>query len=377
MKKLSVVISAMLCCSLAYSQEVDVRLIPRVDVNVGAPTAKGEDWSFDLGNTCFYTLVEGSFLDNFSFSIENHWMSMYDVDTHGDDVAALYRQTGLSYANNWLDWAYLTYTFNTDNAGSFSITGGKDVLAIGGFEYDAYDFDSHFGLNSQFWNYAPVYQWGGKIGYTTPSEMTSIFFQVATSPFGANIFKKQPQYPAYSLLARGEYDWFAAIWSTNFLQYDKSKYINIISLGNQFYAGDCTIGIDWMNRARTAKSFFNQEMSLMGTVSYNFGDKFEVFGKAGWERFANDGFFSRGEDDVFGIYEDNADPIIDAMTEEVLGYERLSKDYIFGGIGMNWYPLRDSQDLRVHAVVSANNWYPSVSVNIGVTYNFSLTDLFL
>ncbi len=352
MKKLTVVLTALLCCSLAYSQEVDVRIIPRVDVNAYAPISKSAEWDVDFGNTSLYTLVEGTFAENFSYSICNHWLSVPGYSGVGEEIAGLYTGSLYSNANNWLDWANLTYTLCTENAGSFDITLGKDVMNIGGFEYDAYDFDCHFGLSSLLWNYSTVYQWGGKIGYTTPSEMSSFNFQATTSPYGGMMFKEK-QYGAYGIQYRGEYDWYSAIFSANMIQYDDKKYLNVLALGNQFYAGDCTLGVDWLNRARSTKDFFNQEMLLMGSVSYNFGDKVELFGKVGWERFKGDGYFIYGDPE----------------------YE-FPDDYIFGGVGVNWYPLKDSQDLRVHALFTMNNVDETIAFGVGVTYNFSITDLF-
>lgn len=374
MKKLTFVTTALLCCSLAYSQEVDVRIIPRVDVNALVPTSKESDWGVDFGNTSLYTLVEGTFAENFSYSIANHWLSVPGISGVGEEIAGLYTGSLYSNANNWLDWANLTYTLSTENAGSFEFTAGKDVMAIGGFELDAYDFDSHFGLSSLFWNYGSVYQWGGKVGYTTPSEMSSFYFQATTSPYGGMLFRDR-QYGAYGLMYRGEYDWYAPIFSTNFIQYDRNRYMNVIALGNQFYAGDCTIGIDWMNRARSARNFFNQEMSLMGTLSYNFGDKVELFGKVGWERFKGDGFFSMptlGQEDAFGLYTDYCAVYEPLDGETLIAYEPLPENYIWGGIGVNWYPVKDSQDLRVHALISTNNIDGLLTVGIGVTYNFSV-----
>ena len=110
MKKLTVVSTALLCSFLAYSQEVDVRLIPRVDVNAYVPADKEASFGVDFGNTSFYTLIEGSFLENFSYSISNHWLSVYDSWYAGEgyssaweDVAGLYTGTLYSNANNWLD----------------------------------------------------------------------------------------------------------------------------------------------------------------------------------------------------------------------------------------------------------------------------------
>ena len=134
MKKLTVVSTALLCSFLAYSQEVDVRLIPRVDVNAYVPADKEASFGVDFGNTSFYTLIEGTFLENFSYSISNHWLSVYDSWYAGEgyssaweDVAGLYTGTLYSNANNWLDWANLTYTLSTEKAGSFEFSAGKDV----------------------------------------------------------------------------------------------------------------------------------------------------------------------------------------------------------------------------------------------------------
>lgn len=56
----------------------------------------------------------------------------------------------------------------------------------------------------------------------------------------------------------------------------------------------------------------------------------------------------------------------------------------FVGLGVHWYPIRDTQDLRVHAVIAnANHFgvlddydgvmsFDELSLNIGVTYNLAL-----
>lgn len=371
MKKLTVVLTALLCCSLAYSQEVDVRIIPRADVNTYVPTASGEGWDVDFGNTSLYTLIEGTFLEDFSYSVANHWISMYGYQTPGSDIAGLYTGSLYNNANNWLDWANLTYTLSTEKAGSFSITAGKDVMVIGGYETDAYDWDAHFGLASMFWNYAPIYQWGGKLGYITPGESTEIYFQATTSPYGGMMFRDK-QFVHLGLIGYGEYGFYRPIWSTNFVQYAPGKFMNIIALGNEVDAGPVTIGMDWLNRARTTTDFFNQEFTLMGTVKWAINDQFELFAKGGWESFREDGFFTNPlteENDVYGLYTEYAD--VDLGV-----FKPLPQDYVWGGIGLHWYPLKDSQDLRVHAVVTANNWSNSIQVNIGAIYNFSVTDLF-
>ena len=43
----------------------------------------------------------------------------------------------------WLDWAYMTYSF-----GNFSLSLGKDMVTVGGLEFDDYDFEVHTPLCS-------------------------------------------------------------------------------------------------------------------------------------------------------------------------------------------------------------------------------------
>ena len=70
MKKLVVFAASMLSCFLVYSQEADdsgrsvgLSFIPRIDLSTGST----------LGDSSFYTLVEGDINEYFSFSICNHW----------------------------------------------------------------------------------------------------------------------------------------------------------------------------------------------------------------------------------------------------------------------------------------------------------------
>ena len=56
----------------------------------------------------------------------------------------------------------------------------------------------------------------------------------------------------------------------------------------------------------------------------------------------------------------------------------------FAGIGFHWYPIPDSQDLRLHAVLASSNHFglideydgvatfDELSLSIGITYNLGL-----
>ena len=84
--------------------------------------------------------INGQISPNFSYSF-NHSVAYYE----GGDA--------LGFGNtNWL-----TLTYETDN---FYISAGKEDIKIGNFEYNEYDIDSYWEMNSLFWNNISPWQWG-------------------------------------------------------------------------------------------------------------------------------------------------------------------------------------------------------------------------
>jgi opacity protein-like surface antigen len=127
------------------------------------------------------------------------------------------------------------------------------------------------------------------------------------------------------------------------------------SLGNGFYFGDCTIEADLMYKHLNYEGQ-NHELSAVAKVGYTLKDKVELFVKGGYEY--RTGFDIFGYDDEFGFIPTDAS----------------SRDYLFYGIGANYYPLKSSKDLRLHAIVATNNYAKSIALSIGATYHFNLTD---
>lgn len=357
MKRTFALLVATLCYFCTYSQEAEtvgntpvLTVIPRFDVNPHIPVGNKGGEGFDFANSSLYTLFEGNVGEHFSYSMSNHWVST--------DTKSLYQNAFRSDDVNFVDWLTLTAT-----AGKFSFTIGKDMLSIGGYELDAYDVDSHIDLSSTFWNNCAIYQWGGKVAFE-PTEESSIAFQFATSPFGERPFKSKLF--TYSLYWAGEYGCFSPIWSANFMEYERGRFISILSLGNRFDIGNFAIELDYMNRANSTKRFFDQEMTLTGKLIYTLGDKAEFFVKGGYE-------YCHGEEgDMFGYGDEweMGDGIVPT------GIVR-NKDYVFYGGGVHLYPLRNSKDLRLHAVVAANNYSNHVALTVGATYYFNLTDTIL
>ena len=351
MKRGFALLVAILCYFCTYSQEANEDTLipefvvtPRFDANPYVPVGAPRSTTFDFSNTSLYTFLDGS-VGNFSYSMSNHWVA--------EDTPSLYKNAFLSNECDFIDWLVLSYT-----VGQFTFNVGKDVLAVGSSEYDYNDVDIHYSLASPFWHKNAAYQWGASVYFMTKSEDTTLRLQFATSPFGERPFASKLF--AYSLYWTGEYGCYTPFWSVNFMEMERGKFANIIALGNRFSAGDFSVEVDYMNRATSVKNFFEQEFSVSAQLLYNYNDKVEVFAKGGYDR-------SFGSD-VFG-YEDEGWFIPTDAS--------LVPSYWYVGGGVHYFPLRESRDLRIHALAAYNNFAHSVSMTFGATYYFNLTQTIL
>lgn len=360
----------MLCCFHAFAQEAEVAgrttesedsgtqwlIVPRIDVNPYAPLKNGGYKGFDLGSTSLYGLFEGAFGESdFSYSVEAHLLS--------SDPAVLYGNTFRSDDVNWLDWANITYA-----PGNLYFTAGKQIMSVGSFEIDDYDYDAHINLCSTLWNNLQVYQWGIAAGWISDDESTDLSLQMVTSPYGERPFSSGLY--TYSALWRGEYGPWMPLWSVGAMAYDKGAYVGHIAVGNQFSVGDFTLGLDLSTRGY---DFDFNETTAVALLGWEPSEKFALKAKYGIE-------YLSGSEDVIGWdpYLDDEDPS-DYYVPASLRYacsKRMApgvspekRVYQFGGIVAEYRPM---ENLRVHAALAANTWGKSLSVNIGATYFLSL-----
>lgn len=211
------------------------------------------------------------------------------------------------------DWVYLNYDF-----GRWSVAGGKQVVAIGGWEYDRAPIDL-YGC-SVFWNNVPCYQIGGSVSFR-PSAADRLTFQLCESPFYTP--ENRDMY-AYNLMWNGRHGIFEAIWSANLLEYAPDRYISYLALGNRFSFGKVALELDLMNRAAARQTFFLRDMSVMGELAYAPTAKWKVFGKMTY--------------DVNRTHSD-ADLCVSPGTEMKMA-----------GAGVEFFPLADGRHtLRLHA----------------------------
>ena len=246
------------------------------------------------------------------------------------------RANSLSEFAQNTDWLTLTYK----PIQNLSISAGKQVLMIGGWEYDRAPMDLYF--CSEFWNNVNCYQIGASVAFTTTDGNDTILFQACQSPY--DTASTSVDYYAYNLYWSGSHGCFTALYSINFMQYAPGKYDKYIALGNQFKFGDATIQLDYMSRGPKALGVYieNKQVfltpedllfdnySIMGEFSYLIADRVNVFGKVTYDKIGESSIAASG---------------LIGGTEIV----RL-------GTGVEYYPLggQGNRDVRLHAAYAYN-----------------------
>ena len=282
----------------------------------------------DFGNTTgrfngdgLYLDINGNISPHLSYSLNQRLASSYYEDNSGFN------------GTNWL-----TLSFENDY---FGLTFGKDALFVGSFEYDAYDLDTYYTMNSMFYNMLDCWQWGVSASWY-PAEGQSVAFQFANSPlsYEGSMF-------AYNAAWRGEWEHYESYWTANLWQMDDAAYLKSLNFGNRFHFGPITVDLEYMTRAADLKGLFTDDFTFIAAPSYTFADIFRIFGKFGWERVADD------------------------LPYE-LAYEGYTgTDYLFYGAGVEVFPF-SNKDVRLHAAWSGNNFDENY-LNVGITWKFNLT----
>lgn len=334
---------AALFCAVVFAQEqklLNLGLQARGDYQREYIDDNAVDENCGFKGKFFNVVADGEIGGGFSYSVR-HRLNKEHADATFFDAT---------------DWLYLTY--RKDN---WELSAGKQVVYIGGFEYDAAPINLYF--CSEWWNHIPCYRWGGIVSYTRQSDESSDKFslQLCESPFRTDL---QEDMFAYNFMWAGSHDWFSTIYSVNFMEYLPGKYINYISLGNRFHLGRFTIDLDLMNRAASGQAFLGKDFSVIGKIDWAATDKMNVFAKASYDVNNSD---------------TGKDFLVHADTE----ITRV-------GAGIEYYPLRDSEgkgrsDVRIHAVGSysfGDNTNPAgvlldnqTYVSVGITWKMNLLSI--
>ena len=286
----------------SYIPEIslDMRGGFRIDSEYESGRFAGDDLNID---------INGYISPHFSYSINHRIASSYYGEASGFD------------ATNWLT---LTY-----EVGDFAVTAGKDALLMGSFEYDAYDLDAYYEMNSPFYNDFDCWQWGVS-GAWYPSEDQEVLLQIANSPYSFG----DPELFSFAAGWRGAWDWYESYWTANLWMAGDDGLVKGVNLGNRFCLGNFTIDLDLMGRFNDVYGGYD----IILAPSYNFGEWGRIFAKAGAETtgFADDW-------------------------------------HTFFGGGFEYFPLKENKDIRLHAAYIYNDYTVGQMFSLGVTWKMNLT----
>lgn len=343
MKKLSSLLFAVLVSTMMFGQvSMDLNVIGRVDANPRF-TFDGEKPTYNWANSSVYTQLETTFGEKFSLTLINHWAASDEEEPRFPFAATpgLYTNIWKSSESTFVDYLYFEYK-PTER---FSLRLGKDCLAMGGFEYDEWDWDVDYDLASTYWNWAPAYQWGASIAWASEDESTEYRLQAVSSP--GYIFERDDEYVqrpwqhglgAYNFQHTGEYGILETRNHVGFMMTKKnSGYLNA-GLGFKFNVLEgLALGVDFleMYEIKLRNNYFHG----IATAKYEPTEKWEVLGKLGYENY---------------------------LFDSAKGYK------VFGGVSAAYFPLRNSNDLRVMATLAGNTDLPGISFTVGVTYNLPI-----
>ncbi len=245
-------------------------------------------------------MISGQITDKISFNFRQRLNKYKDID---NDVFSA------------TDFIYVDYS-PTPN---WVISGGKQVVAIGGFEYDARPIDIFFA--SLYWNNIACYQFGVSAAYVSNSGKHRLTAQVCNSPYqdlGKSCY-------AYNLMWNGSMGPLTTIWSVNLMEYARDRYGNYISLGNRLDFSPVYFEFDVMNRYWGHQPFWFDDYSLIGKLGGSVSPHVDIYAKGGYEHY-------------------RPDPASPARYDEG-----------FYGMAVEYYPLKNSRNLRFHAVADMNH----------------------
>ena len=273
--------------------------------------------------------INGKISPRFSYSLNHRIASFEGYDSFG-------------FANT--NWLFLNYEHDY-----FYVSAGKQDIKVGSLEYDLYDLDCYWEMNSQFWNYVSPWQWGILAG-VYPSDGQTLMLQCTNSPYATldnfNLF-------AYALAWQGEWDCYYSYWSVNMWEYQRGKFVNSLNLGNRFYVGDFTFDLDYSTRCKSLKDAFTKDFTVTFMPSYEW-DWGRALVKVGYEKLDETTYVCpQGE-----------------LEDPVMG-----KDNLFYGAGLEFYPIKSYKDVRIHAIWASNSYLTAGHyINVGLTWKLNLTN---
>ena len=299
---------------------------------------KTQKWSYPDGYlpAAYFQGLDGSAMQH-HYGFRGDYFNFLLGGDIGDHISYFLRQRiipvkGFTEFFDNTDFLYIQYKFNDQ----WSLRMGKEAIFVGGFEYDAPPIDVYY--YTHYWGSFPCFLIGMSAAYTDKSGKNKIVLNVANSPYVHYMDNRwNSGLLSYNLYWNGNFGPFHTLYSVNFLEYQRGKFLNLIALGNQLKFDKWSIYFDWINRAAGFKNFF-KDFSLVSRLDWHVSPSVNLFAKGGYEQ--NFSEYTYYVDD--GEYAQNLTPVSTDMLMP------NGTNYWFYGIGLEYCP-RIYPDLRVHA----------------------------
>lgn len=145
----------------------------------------------------------------------------------------------------------------------FGISGGKEVVALGGIEYDYAPIDVHY--TSAYYSVVPCYQWGASLRFY-PAENDQLQLQIAQSMlhYWAGDNKVN-----INLMWHGLHGPWKALWSVSTLQSVDNEWMGYLCIGNRIdILPWLRLDLDAMMRTGLHKQTFSgKDWTFVGELS--------------------------------------------------------------------------------------------------------------
>lgn len=254
------------------------------------------------------------------------------------------------------DFLYLNYKLNNN----WQFRGGKDALAVGGFEYDARPINVY--MPAYYWDNFYCFQLGASATWSSNDGHHKLMGQVAASPYcytGSPYTNGKADRLSYNLLWMGSFEHVNTLWSVNAFSYANAgvghNVMGNIALGTQVVYPRWNGYLDVI--FRTQEFLFDVlDFSVVSRFNYDLGKGFTAFAKGGYER-------NEGANDYLGVT---------FLPMDIMAIP--SSDYCFYGLGCEYRP-ESCKDVRLHAYVAQFNrqYFNNTPDEKNFCFNFGLT----
>lgn len=347
-------------CLFSYAQENKSSIISTLRLEARAEFEYHHDSLMGSGET----------FGNSQYGFYGKYFNLHMGGTISPKLSYYYRQRIVanpgktSFFDN-TDFLYLDYKISD----RWTLRGGKDAMAVGGFEYDHPPIDVLY--NSYYWGVFYCFQIGASATYRSEDGNQSVILQVTNSPY---VYSGSPfsenSLLSYNILWSGKFNHFRTIYSFNMMERDRGYFMSYLALGNKLVFDKWDFYLDLIHHGITTDQL-TKSWSIISCANIYINNDFNLFVKGGYEQNL--------DKNEIAHYQQTGE-LWDCLA-------RPGQQYGFYGIGFEFRP-DIGHDMRIHAYVAdfvsrqnaldaSDNLHASdachhINVNVGLTWNMDI-----